>query len=267
MYMCRSHAHTKRHHQRSHRNTYTNAHINTHTHTHNEQITRTQSAITKVVTGTLTFRLLAKATFMSGTQVDEIPASLCWRLGKYAYRETRTYSDTVKPTITSPNALITRVSTSYVESYTPSDYIVPGHPYYNYGSPARPKALPMFMSGSAISLTVYGYNFGAGSSGVSPLRVRPIPMPFAMDDETATNCILSETTVASRVASCKEYRSLIEYPDGLAHQVGSLFMYACIYVCVYVCMYEYSDMLAHQVGSLSCMPAYMYVCMYVCMYV
>lgn len=74
--------------------------------------------------------------------------------------------------------------------------------------------MPRYVSGSQVSVTVIGQNFGLGSGEVPPLRLRPIPMPYALTPEEAEQCILAEDTLLTRATPCKEYRSLIGTEDG-----------------------------------------------------
>lgn len=158
------------------------------------------------------------ATTLSVNAADERNVVLCWKVGRYHYREVRTYTNGVNP-LRLTGSMFTKLKTTYVDSYFPSDYTIPNHPYFNLGSPARAEAMPTYVSGSEMTITVLGQNFGLRSGEMSPLRVRPIPMQYALTPDQAENCILSEDTLLTRQPACKEYRSLIGYADGEVSKV------------------------------------------------
>jgi len=81
------------------------------------------------------------------------------------------------------------------------------------------QALPVFESGSTYQVTVFGSRFG-DSAADSPLVLRPIPMPFALDD-TAIDCIKSDTTDATRPTTCKEFIKNVFTDDGGASKFCS----------------------------------------------
>ena len=80
-------------------------------------------------------------------------------------------------------SLLTKLRTTFIDSYFPSDYIVPGHLYYNKGSPARSLPMPTYVSGSEMTFTVIGQNLGLGSGQLPPLRVGT---PIIIDQQLST---------------------------------------------------------------------------------
>jgi len=79
--------------------------------------------------GTWSGKFTLMATTLSNTGQDQRNVVLCWKVGRYQYREVRTYSDAANP-VRLTNNLATKLITTYVDSYYPSDYVVQNHPYF-----------------------------------------------------------------------------------------------------------------------------------------
>jgi hypothetical protein len=148
--------------------------------------------------------------------VFQSAARLCWKIGPYKYREVEVYDETTlnsdvlgisgfKRVRDSHDALIAGTE---VHGMTPSDYNIDVSTNVLLGK----LPLPMFESGSKFRVTVIGARFG-DSVAESPLVIRPVAMPFAMDD-SAISCVGTETTAESRSKSCKEFKYTIDDYDG-----------------------------------------------------
>ena len=118
-------------------------------------------------------------------------ARLCWKIGPYKYREVEVYDEKTLNSDVLGISGFTRVRDSHdaliagteVHGMTPSDYNIDVSTNVLLGK----LPLPMFESGSKFRVTVIGARFG-DSVAESPLVIRPVAMPFAMDDSASIFC-------------------------------------------------------------------------------
>ena len=136
-------------------------------------------------------------------------ARLCWRIGNYRWREVEVYRATsLNSGVLSVKGFgspyyfghTTRVTGTLVDYMSPTDFNWTRSTKIALGK----QALPVFESDSTYQVTVFGSRFG-DSAADSPLVLRPIPMPIALDD-TAIDCIKLDTTDSTRPTTCKEFQ-------------------------------------------------------------